>query len=142
MLYLHDCFSLVSICKCILYFTLISFSYDYIHTPDGVKCIKQERMSEFKQRKRMDRFDGMPEEEVMKKSLPDHLSHGLDIVIVSIIYILLLVVIFFLSYICCYCMLQFNKSILSRVVKIILKILNLSKMFTENVSSFYIIISL
>lgn len=53
-------------------------------------------MSEFKQRKRMDRFDGMPEEEVMKKSLPDHLSHGLDIVIVSIInkLLLLLVVIF------------------------------------------------
>lgn len=63
---------------------LCIFSYEYIHTPDGVKCIKQERMTEtFKQRKRMDRFDGMPEEEVMKKSLPDHLSHGLDIVIVS-----------------------------------------------------------
>ncbi|XP_035213685.1 uncharacterized protein LOC118187549 isoform X3 [Stegodyphus dumicola] len=60
-------------------------SYEYIHTPDGVKCIKQERITEtFKQRKRMDRFDGMPEEEVMKKSLPDHLSHGLDIVIIGI----------------------------------------------------------
>ncbi|XP_054708951.1 uncharacterized protein LOC129218656 [Uloborus diversus] len=60
-------------------------SYEYIHTPDGVKCVKQERITEtFKQRKRMDRFDGMPEEEVMKKSLPDHLSHGLDIVIIGI----------------------------------------------------------
>ncbi|GFY75930.1 hypothetical protein TNIN_83261 [Trichonephila inaurata madagascariensis] len=60
-------------------------SYEYINTPDGVKCVKQERMTEtFKQRKRMDRFDGMPEEEVMKKSLPDHLSHGLDIVIIGI----------------------------------------------------------
>ncbi|XP_015905050.1 uncharacterized protein [Parasteatoda tepidariorum] len=60
-------------------------SYEYINTPEGVKCIKQERVNEtFKQRKRMDRFDGMPEEEVMKKSLPDHLSHGLDIVIIGI----------------------------------------------------------
>ncbi|GBL72248.1 hypothetical protein AVEN_115215-1 [Araneus ventricosus] len=59
-------------------------SYEYINTPDGVKCVKQERITEtFKQRKRMDRFDGMPEEEVMKKSLPDHLSHGLDIVIAA-----------------------------------------------------------
>lgn len=72
-------------------FMFVSFSYEYIHTPEGVKCIKQERMGEtFKQRKRMDRFDGMPEEEVMKKSLPDHLSHGLDIVIVSNAYLIFL----------------------------------------------------
>lgn len=37
-----------------------------------------------KPRKKMDRFGGMDEEEVAKRTLPDHLKHGLDIVIIGI----------------------------------------------------------
>lgn len=36
-----------------------------------------------KQKKKIDRFDGMPEEEVAKKFLPDHLGPNMDILIVS-----------------------------------------------------------
>uniref|UniRef100_A0A2P2I1A9 G/T mismatch-specific thymine DNA glycosylase n=1 Tax=Hirondellea gigas TaxID=1518452 RepID=A0A2P2I1A9_9CRUS len=36
-----------------------------------------------KPRKKMDRFDGLPEEEVAKRVLPDHLGPNLDIVIIS-----------------------------------------------------------
>lgn len=35
-----------------------------------------------KERKKHDRFNGMPEEEVTKRTLPDHLTNNLDIVIV------------------------------------------------------------
>lgn len=41
----------------------------------------------YKERKKHDRFNGMPEEEVSKRTLPDHLSHNLDIVIVSIFHL-------------------------------------------------------
>ncbi|CAO1443379.1 unnamed protein product [Diamesa tonsa] len=37
-----------------------------------------------KERKKHDRFNGMPEEEVTKRILPDHLTNNLDIVIVGI----------------------------------------------------------
>lgn len=37
-----------------------------------------------KERKKHDRFNGMPEEEVSKRTLPDHLTENLDIIIVSI----------------------------------------------------------
>lgn len=37
----------------------------------------------FKERKKHDRFNGMSEEEVSKRTLPDHLALNLDIVIVS-----------------------------------------------------------
>lgn len=37
-----------------------------------------------KERKKHDRFNGMPEEEVSKRTLPDHLTTNLDIIIVSI----------------------------------------------------------
>ena len=37
-------------------------------------------------RKKRDRFNGMPEEEVVKRVLPDHLAPDLDIVIVSYTY--------------------------------------------------------
>jgi hypothetical protein len=36
-------------------------------------------------RKKRDRFHGMPEEEVVKRVLPDHLAPDLDIVIVRMI---------------------------------------------------------
>ena len=39
-----------------------------------------------KPRKKMDRFGGLEEEEVAKRTLPDILKHGLDIVIVSYAY--------------------------------------------------------
>lgn len=35
-----------------------------------------------KERKKHDRFNGMPEEEVSKRTLPDHLAPNLDIIIV------------------------------------------------------------
>jgi len=37
----------------------------------------------YKERKKHDRFNGMSEEEVSKRTLPDHLTNNLDIVIVS-----------------------------------------------------------
>ncbi|KAG8235598.1 hypothetical protein J437_LFUL014854 [Ladona fulva] len=37
-----------------------------------------------KERKKHDRFNGMPEEEVSKRTLPDHLAQNLDIVIIGI----------------------------------------------------------
>ncbi|CRL05386.1 CLUMA_CG018165, isoform A [Clunio marinus] len=37
-----------------------------------------------KERKKHDRFNGMPEEEVTKRTLPDHLTSNLDIIIVGI----------------------------------------------------------
>lgn len=37
-----------------------------------------------KPRKRIDRFDGISEDELSKKVLPDHLGPNLDIVIVSL----------------------------------------------------------
>lgn len=47
---------------------------------------KQAKLTEqFPVKKRkFDRFNGMPEEEVLKRGLPDHLRHGLDIVFVGI----------------------------------------------------------
>lgn len=45
------------------------------------KKIKEEKI--LKERKKHDRFNGMPEEEVSKRTLPDHLATNLDIVIVS-----------------------------------------------------------
>ena len=43
-----------------------------------------------KERKKHDRFNGMPEEEVSKRTLPDHLTSNLDIIIVSINNILII----------------------------------------------------
>ena len=37
-----------------------------------------------KERKKHDRFNGMSEEEIVKRILPDHLCENLDIVIVSV----------------------------------------------------------
>lgn len=43
----------------------------------------KKRAKTYKERKKHDRFDGMPEEEVSKRVLPDHLANNLDIIIVS-----------------------------------------------------------
>ncbi|KAJ8047862.1 G/T mismatch-specific thymine DNA glycosylase [Holothuria leucospilota] len=43
-----------------------------------------DHFKEKKPRKKIDRFKGMPEEEVAKRTLPDHLKEGLDIVIIGI----------------------------------------------------------
>lgn len=43
----------------------------------------KKRAKTYKERKKHDRFDGMPEEEVSKRVLPDHLTNNLDIIIVS-----------------------------------------------------------
>ena len=47
-------------------------------------AIKQEPITEkLPVRKKRDRFNGMTEEEVLKRTLPDHVAHNLDIIIVS-----------------------------------------------------------
>lgn len=43
------------------------------------ECFKQEK-------KRTNRFNGLPEEELYSRCLPDHLAENLDILIVSVIY--------------------------------------------------------
>ncbi|XP_066997243.1 uncharacterized protein Tdg isoform X2 [Anabrus simplex] len=49
------------------------------------KKLKDDKfMPVFKERKKHDRFNGMPEEEVSKRTLPDHLALNLDIVIIGI----------------------------------------------------------
>ncbi|XP_068223371.1 trithorax group protein osa-like isoform X3 [Palaemon carinicauda] len=47
--------------------------------PDGKPIL-----APMKQRKKVDRFDGISEEDVAKKTLPDHLAPNLDIVIIGI----------------------------------------------------------
>uniref|UniRef100_A0A0A9YX15 G/T mismatch-specific thymine DNA glycosylase n=2 Tax=Lygus hesperus TaxID=30085 RepID=A0A0A9YX15_LYGHE len=46
--------------------------------------MKEPGMKMVKERKKHDRFNGMPEEEVSKRTLPDHLTQNLDIVIIGI----------------------------------------------------------
>lgn len=50
-----------------------------------------------KERKKHDRFNGMPEEEVSKRTLPDHLTSNLDIIIVSstLIFVFMIVTVCF-----------------------------------------------
>ncbi|KAK8787957.1 hypothetical protein V5799_022260 [Amblyomma americanum] len=64
----------------------ITEGLEYMDVGDGRRQpIKQEKITDtFKQRKRIDRFEGMPEEEVAKRTLPDHLVPNLDIVIIGI----------------------------------------------------------
>lgn len=50
----------------------------------GINCSPQPKV---KERKKHDRFNGMPEEEVSKRTLPDHLATNLDIIIVRIFYL-------------------------------------------------------
>lgn len=46
--------------------------------------VKQEKITgKLTVRKKRDRFNGMPEEEVLARTLPDHMAPNLDIVIVS-----------------------------------------------------------
>lgn len=45
---------------------------------------KEEKVGHFKERKKHDRFNGMTEEEVQKRTLPDHLTPNLDIIIIGI----------------------------------------------------------
>lgn len=67
------CFSLIEIA---LFFLLLS-----LHRAELAEAKK--RAKTYKERKKHDRFDGMPEEEVSKRVLPDHLTNNLDIIIVS-----------------------------------------------------------
>ncbi|XP_041350132.1 probable serine/threonine-protein kinase tsuA [Gigantopelta aegis] len=49
------------------------------------KNLKQQKITEhLTVRKKRDRFNGMPEEDVVKRTLPDHLAENLDIVIIGI----------------------------------------------------------
>nr|CAD7458961.1 unnamed protein product [Timema tahoe] len=49
------------------------------------KRLKNEKFPPvYKERKKHDRFNGMPEEEVSKRTLPDHLTLNLDIIIIGI----------------------------------------------------------
>ena len=50
------------------------------------KLIKQEKLTDICPiRKKRDRFNGLTEDEVLAKTLPDHLAYDLDIVIVCFI---------------------------------------------------------
>lgn len=49
---------------------------------DGAKR-KYTKSEQYKQRRKHDRFNGMTEEEVRSRTLPDHLAANLDVVIVS-----------------------------------------------------------
>ena len=49
--------------------------------------VKQEKLTDIcPVRKKRDRFDGLTEDEVLAKTLPDHLAYDLDIVIVRVIH--------------------------------------------------------
>lgn len=61
-------------------FILLRLEYDLGINGNGVPTPPK-----IKERKKHDRFNGMPEEEVSKRTLPDHLATNLDIIIVSII---------------------------------------------------------
>ena len=50
------------------------------------RTVKQEKLTDVcPVRKKRERFDGLTEDEVLAKTLPDHLAHDLDIVIVRFI---------------------------------------------------------
>jgi len=50
------------------------------------KAVKQEKLTDIcRVRKKRDRFGGLTEDEVLAKTLPDHLTYDLDIVIVCFI---------------------------------------------------------
>jgi len=50
------------------------------------KTVKQEKLTDIcPARKKRDRFNGLTEDEVLAKTLPDHLAYDLDIIIVCCI---------------------------------------------------------
>jgi len=50
------------------------------------RVVKQEKLTDVCQvRKKRDRFNGLTENEVLAKTLPDHLAYDLDIIIVRFI---------------------------------------------------------
>lgn len=55
----------------------------------GINCSPQPKV---KERKKHDRFNGMPEEEVSKRTLPDHLATNLDIIIVRVLNLFILLI--------------------------------------------------
>lgn len=52
--------------------------------PDFGQDLSRTIQRPIKERKKHDRFNGMPEEEVSKRTLPDHITDNLDIVIIGI----------------------------------------------------------
>ena len=51
--------------------------------PKKQRIVKQEKLTDIcPVRKKRDRFDGLTEDEVLTKTLPDHLAYDLDIIIV------------------------------------------------------------
>ena len=46
--------------------------------------VKEKKMKDEKTKRIVNRFNGMSEEEVAKKGLPDYLKHGLDMVFIGI----------------------------------------------------------
>jgi TDG/mug DNA glycosylase family protein len=58
---------------------------DHGGKPPAKVKVKQEKITDgMPVKKKRDRFNGMPEEEVIARGLPDHLAPNLDIVIVGI----------------------------------------------------------
>lgn len=52
--------------------------------PSSALKRKYTKSEHYKQRRRHDRFNGMSEDEVRTRTLPDHLASNLDVVIVSL----------------------------------------------------------
>lgn len=75
------------------FFDIYIVVFDFLISPfnNFSLDIKQEGMDAptmaiakpIKERKKHDRFNGMSEEEVCRRTLPDHLAQNLDIIIVS-----------------------------------------------------------
>lgn len=63
---------------------MMMFNEVYFFRPEFCQDMNGIIPRPIKERKKHDRFNGMPEEEVSKRTLPDHLTTNLDIIIVSI----------------------------------------------------------
>ena len=64
---------------------LMPMMADGLLGPDGQPNKRKYTKSDhYKQRRRHDRFNGMSEDEVRLRTLPDHLTSNLDVVIVRI----------------------------------------------------------
>lgn len=68
------------------FFFILFFYYVYSSNPGECGVIGNEifDLTKKKRRKKQDRFNGMSEEEVIQRVLPDHLCDNLDIIIVSV----------------------------------------------------------
>jgi hypothetical protein len=85
LLFIAGIFQIISKSCCVLYVRRLEDTENLLNGDAFTKKkLKDDKfVPMFKERKKHDRFNGMPEEEVSKRTLPDHLALNLDIVIVS-----------------------------------------------------------